>query len=356
MSERSHHNKAEFDLSGGARLDLAAWTAGHGQAAFSSLGRLAHRPIASAVTTLVIAVALALPLVLYIMLDNAYRAMRVVDRSAQLTVFLRHDLDEKHTASVASTLREWGAVGHARIVPRSEALAEYQRITGFDDVLAVFEGRNPLPDSIVVTPRGGEPGRAALIALRDRMLALTEVDSVQLDLEWVDRLAAIIETLRRVVQVLFAMLGLGILLIVGNTIRLGIESRREEIGIIRLFGATDAFVRRPFLYTGLWYGLTGGGGRGRDGRRRDPAGGGSGRASGDVVLERLRADRPAVVERARGHRRRRVPRPRWSLARGLPGTRRGVRLAVIRLADDFFLVWHSKISSANIACHRRRKQ
>ena len=258
MSERSHRDRAEFDLSGGARFTLAAWTAGHGQAAFSSLGRLARRPIASVVTTLVIAVALSLPLALYIMLDNAHRAMRVVDRSAQLTVFLRHDLDEKRTASVASALREWDAVERARIVSRSEALAEYQRMTGFDDVLTVFEGRNPLPDSIVVTPRGGEPDRAALIALRDRMLALAEVDSVQLDLEWVDRLAAIIETLRRVVQVLFAMLGLGILLIVGNTIRLGIESRREEIGIVRLFGATNAFVRRPFLYTGLWYGLTGG--------------------------------------------------------------------------------------------------
>ena len=82
---------------------------------------------------------------------------------------------------------------------------------------------------------------------------------MELDLVWVDRLAAILETLHRIVQVLFAMLGLGVLLIVGNTIRLGIESRREEIGIIRLFGATDAFIRRPFLYTGLWYGLTAGG-------------------------------------------------------------------------------------------------
>ena len=91
------------------------------------------------------------------------------------------------------------------------------------------------------------------------MAAQTEVDSVQLDLVWVDRLAAIVETLHRIVQVLFAMLGLGILLIVGNTIRLGIESRREEIGIIRLFGATDAFIRRPFLYVGLWYGLMAGG-------------------------------------------------------------------------------------------------
>ena len=205
------------------------------------------------------AVALSLPSALYIMLDNAHRAMGGLDRNAQLTVFLRHDLDESQTASVATSLRQWETVGQVRIVTRSEALAEYQQMTGFDDVEAIFEGENPLPDLIVVTPHIGKPDRAALAALRDRLSARAEVDSVEIDLVWVDRLGAIIETLQRITLVLSLMLGLGILLISGNTIRLGIESRREEIGIIRLFGATDAFIRRPFLYTGLWYGLSAGG-------------------------------------------------------------------------------------------------
>ena len=233
--------------------------AGHGQSAIASLGRLMRRPIATSVTVLAAAVALSLPFALYIMLDNAHRAMGGLDRNAQLTAFLRHDLDESQTASIATTLRQWDAVRHVRVVTRAEALAEYQRMTGFDDVKAIFEGENPLPDLIVVTPRLGKPDRAALVALRDRLSAQGEVDSVEIDLVWVDRLAAIIETLRRITQILFVMLGLGILLISGNTIRLGIESRREEIGIVRLFGATDAFIRRPFLYTGLWHGLTAGG-------------------------------------------------------------------------------------------------
>lgn len=233
--------------------------AGHGRSAVSSLGRLIRRPIATSVTVLAAAVALSFPFALYIMLDNAHRALGGLDRNAQFTVFLRHDLDESQTALVAATLRRWDAVRHARVVTRAEALAEYQRMTGFDDVQALFEGENPLPDLIVVTPRIGTPDRAALAALRDRLSAQSEVDSVQIDLVWVDRLAAIVETLRRIIQVLFVMLGLGILLVTGNTIRLGIESRREEIGITRLFGATDAFIRRPFLYTGLWYGLTAGG-------------------------------------------------------------------------------------------------
>lgn len=248
-----------FDLSPGTTFALSAWMAGHGQSAVSSLGRLMRRPIATSVTVLAAAVALSFPFALYVMLDNAHRAMGGLDRNAQLTVFLRHDLDESQTASVTATLRQWDAVRHVRVVTRAEALAEYQRMTGFDDVQALFEGENPLPDLIVVTPRIGTPDREALVALRDRLSAQSEVDSVEIDLVWVDRLAAIIETLRRITQVLFVMLGLGILLISGNTIRIGIESRREEIGIIRLFGATDAFIRRPFLYTGLWYGLTSGG-------------------------------------------------------------------------------------------------
>ena len=231
----------------------------HGQAALSSLGRLIRRPVATLVTVLAIAVALSLPLVLYIMLENAHRAMGGLEGTAQLTAFLHHELDETEAESIASTLRQWDSVRHVQTVSRAEALAEYRRMTGIDDVEAIFEGRNPLPDLIVITPREGMADRASLAALRDRVASRTEVDSVAIDLVWVDRLAAIIETLRRIVEVLFVMLALGILLIVGNTIRLGIESQREEIGIIRLFGATNAFIRRPFLYIGLWLGLIAGG-------------------------------------------------------------------------------------------------
>ena len=259
MSKRLHRRRGEFVLRAGTSFNPAVWMAVHGHSALSSLGRLMRQPLASSVTVLAIAVALSLPFALYIMLDNAIRAMGGLDRKAQLTAFLSHDLNETETESIASALRQWGAIKHVRVVSRAEALAEYQQMTGFGDVEAIFEGQNPLPNLIVITPRGGRPDRDALIALRDRVSAQTEVDSVQLDLIWVDRLAAIVEALRRIVQVLFAMLGLGVLLIVGNTIRLGIESRREEIGIIRLFGATDAFIRRPFLYAGFWYGVTAGG-------------------------------------------------------------------------------------------------
>lgn len=258
-SSKPSRRRAEFDLTAGRAFSLSAWLALHVHCALSSLGRLATQPVATVVTVLAIAVALSLPLVLYIALDNAFRAVGGIERNAQITAFLRHDLDDSQTAAVASILGGWDAVKHADVISRDEALAEYQQMTGFGEIRDIFEGRNPMPNLIVITPRGGRSDRAELVALRDRVAAQTEVESVQLDLLWVDRLAAIVDTLRRIVQVLFAMLGLGILLIVGNTIRLGVESQREEIGIVRLFGATDAFIRRPFLYVGLWYGLSAGG-------------------------------------------------------------------------------------------------
>ncbi len=257
-SKRSHQRRGEFVLSSGTGFSPAAWLSGHAQSAVSSFGRLIRRPVATVVTVLAIAVALSLPFALYVILDNAQRAVGGLDRSAQLTAFLRHDLGDAQTAAIAATVAHWASVKHVRVVTRAEALSEYEQMTGFGDVRDIFEGQNPLPDLIVVTARDDHSNRADLVALRNRISARAEVDAVGLDLMWVDRLAAILETLRRIVEVLFAMLALGILLIVGNTIRLSIESRREEIAIVRLFGATDAFIRRPFLYSGLWHGLSAG--------------------------------------------------------------------------------------------------
>lgn len=259
MSRRSHRRKGELELSLGTNFTLSAWASVHAQSALSSLGRLIRRPVATVVTVLAMGVALSLPFALYVIVDNADRALGGLGRDARLTAFLQHDLGDTRTASVASDLRQWDVVKQVRIVSRAEALDEYQKMTGFDDVRAIFEGDNPLPNLLIITARESGSNRSGLVALKERVSARAEVDSVELDLVWVDRLTAILDALHRIVQVLFAMLGLGVLLIVGNTIRLDIENRREEIGIVRLFGATDAFIRRPFLYSGLWYGFAAGG-------------------------------------------------------------------------------------------------
>ena len=285
MNKRSHRRKGAFDLSYRRTFTIAAWISGHAQSALSSLGRLMRRPVGTVVTVLAIAVALSLPFALYVILDNAHRAVGGLDRSAHLTAFLRHDLDEARAVSVASAIRQWDEVKHVRVVTRTEALSEYQQMSGFDDVRAIFEGQNPLPELIVITARDDRSNRAALVSLRNRVSAWNEVDAVELDLVWVDRLAAILETLRRIVEVLFALLGLGILLIVGNTIRLSIESRREEIGIIRLFGGDRCIcpptlsVHRIVVWPHRRRGCV------RTGRHGDPARGRTGGTPGSALLE-----------------------------------------------------------------------
>jgi cell division transport system permease protein len=148
-------------------------------------------------------------------------------------------------------------VGTTRVIGRQEALAEFRRLSGFGEALDLL-GENPLPVVLLLQPsqRASTPEGAA--ALADRLGKLPEVDMAQLDLEWVRRLHAMTRTAERGIWVLVTLLSLAVLLIVGNTIRLEINNRRQEIEITKLVGATNAFIRRPFLYDGLWYGILGG--------------------------------------------------------------------------------------------------
>jgi cell division transport system permease protein len=131
-------------------------------------------------------------------------------------------------------------------------------MSGYDDVLDAFEGANPLPAVLSVDPAVRYEDPAAVEALTASLERLPEVSTAQFDLRWLRRLEGIVEIVRRGVYLLTALLALGVVLIVSNTVRLGIENRREEIEIAGLFGATDAFIRRPFLYGGLLFGLSGG--------------------------------------------------------------------------------------------------
>lgn len=134
-------------------------------------------------------------------------------------------------------------------------MADFQQALGLSDALDGLDD-NPLPASIVVTPTSVAP--EAMQALSQRLGALSGVDEVRLDLAWIERLRHLAELGQRVTLALGALFGLGVLLVVGNTIRLAVESRRREIEVVMLIGATHAFVRRPFLYSGAWYGLGGG--------------------------------------------------------------------------------------------------
>lgn len=239
------------------RARLHSWLAHHRQTALDSLQRLLATPSASAMTWLVIGIALALPAALFVALQNLEDVSRGWDGAAQMSLFMEPFVSDAEGQALAERLVQRPDVLATRFITAEQALAEFRALSGLGEVLDGLED-NPLPAVIGVRPREEGTDVAMIEQLFDELNALPEVNQAVLDLAWVQRLYSLMELGRRLTLTLALLLSLGVLLIIGNTIRLSIESRREEVLIVKLVGGTDAFVRRPFLYTGLWYGLGGG--------------------------------------------------------------------------------------------------
>jgi len=229
----------------------------HLSMAIQSLGRLVRSPFATLMTTAVIGIALALPTGLHVLLDNLQRAGGDFNGAAQISLFLKPHVDEDRALALADRLRQRPDIATVQYISPDQALEEFQSQSGFGEVLQHLS-QNPLPGVLVLQPvlSQEDPGVAARIVAG--LKQLPEVDVAQLDMQWLQRLFAILNTVQRGVLIIAVLLGVAVLLIVGNTIRLSIENRRDEIVITKLIGATNAFIRRPFLYYGIWYGLFGG--------------------------------------------------------------------------------------------------
>ena len=233
-----------------------AWLRHHRLSAADSLFRVLDNPFSSVLTWLVIGIALALPVGLNVGLDNVSRLGASWDSPAQISLFLQEDISSEQSRELAAELDARGDVAVAHFVSRDEALEEFSALSGFADVLASLD-ENPLPNLILVSPADSAAETAAT-RLRENLQSHPGVAQAVLDMAWLQRLNSLMELSRRLVLAVGALLVLGVVLILGNTIRLAIESRREEIVIVKLVGGSNAFVRRPFLYTGLWYGVGGG--------------------------------------------------------------------------------------------------
>lgn len=232
-----------------------SWRLHHRDSAKDALKRLRQSPFSSLMTILVIAIALALPTGLSLLLDNARGLTNSWDGNAHISVFLHQDVDETQQRALAQRWLSKGNVNQTEVITREQALAEYKALSGFGDALDALPD-NPLPPVITVFPKDSSP--LALEQLSKQLAQSDNVDLVQLDIEWIRRLHAMIELGERVISSLALALALAVVLVVINTIRLAIESRRDEIVIIKIVGGTDGFVRRPFLYTGFWFGFFGG--------------------------------------------------------------------------------------------------
>jgi cell division transport system permease protein len=229
----------------------------HAQALLGSLGRLARQPFATLLTVVVIGIALALPAALYLAVSNMRVATAGLDETVQLSAYLAMGTTEQEARKTTEAIAEQRGVAGTELVSPDEGLAEFRKHSGIGEALEALPD-NPLPWLVTVRPAPPRDTAEAVDALAAEIRKLDGVDLVEADTAWVRRLHAIEDALQQLVLLVGAVLAAGVLAVVGNTIRLEIDGRRAEIEVTKLVGASNAFVRRPFLYSGLWQGLAGG--------------------------------------------------------------------------------------------------
>ncbi len=229
----------------------------HLQVMLFSLGRLWRQPVASLMTITVIGIALSLPAGLYVLLQNVNSISDQWDGASQITLFLQKNTSDKQASQLNNELQAWPEISNSSYQTAEQSLAEFRQISGLGTVLDSL-AENPLPAIIIITPQDEKLSTEAIEDLLTRFKKLAQVEQVQLDMEWLQRLRSISAMVQRGITILGILLSLSVLLVIGNTIRLAILNRQSEIRVMKLVGATNAFIRRPFLYTGFWYGTLGG--------------------------------------------------------------------------------------------------
>jgi cell division transport system permease protein len=226
----------------------------HVHTLLSSLQRLRETPFSTSMTVVVIAIALAFPTGFYVLVKNIQEVSGELTTNNQISLFLKPDISNEAGARIAEQLKKNPKVQDVKLVDKEVGLKEFQTYSGFGDALDALEF-NPLPVVIQVLPDESLDQPAKLGLLLKELETLPEADFAQLDMEWVERLHTISDIAERVVLLLGGLLGIGVIFIVGNTIRLELQNRRDEVVVTKLVGGTDAFIRRPFLYCGFWYGF-----------------------------------------------------------------------------------------------------
>ena len=235
---------------------VAAWAARHASTAAAAFGRLASQPFSSLMTILVIGVTLALPAAMHLVIKNAQSISASWDNALDFSVYLKAETPLDDAQRLADIISQRADVAQVTLVSAEDALLDFREHSGFGEALDHLTV-NPLPHTLVVRPSNAHT-ELSMGLMNAALGKLHEADFVQVDTEWVQRFHAMLDIMQRAIAMGAGLLGAAIIVIIGNTIRLDIQSRREEIEVTKLIGASNAFVRRPFLYSGLWYGLGGG--------------------------------------------------------------------------------------------------
>ena len=220
-----------------------------------ALTRITEQPLGNLMTIVVIGIALALPAGLRVMVSNISTMSDSWDAAADFTIYLEMTVDETRANELARNIEQRTDVRRAILIDRAQALVEFQNYSGFGEALETLQV-NPLPHALIISPTGGSTSDVSELAMA--LEGMEETALVQLDTAWVKRLRSILELALRVVDIVTVLLGFGVIIVIGNTIRLEINNRQDEIEIIKLVGGSNGYVRRPFLYSGFWYGFGGG--------------------------------------------------------------------------------------------------
>jgi len=222
-----------------------------------SLGEMWRTTTASMMTIAVLGLSLTLPTTLYLVVKNVQQVSSGFENASEISLFVKQGLSDKETQSLVKRIKLYPEVSEVAYISNKTALEEFKQVSGFGQALDYLDS-NPLPSVISVTPtkRHAKPdtARQLLAKLEDER----EIDFGKLDIEWLERLNALLSLLRESVITIAFLLLTSVILIIGNTIRLSIMDKKEEIQIMKLVGATNHFIQTPFLWTGIWYGIIGG--------------------------------------------------------------------------------------------------
>lgn len=235
---------------------LSSWLANHVWALVSTLGTLYRTPVSTLMTTVVIGIALALPAGLYIVLQNIQYLSSSWDKGTQVSLFLHQDVKQKDAQLLATQLRKHAEIENVEYISADAALDEFRKKSGFDQALEMLD-ENPLPTVLVIKMDKATPSKTEVAELLNELQGIDQVDFAQLDMQWLEKLNGLIDIGHRSILIVALSLGVAIFVIVSNTIRLTIQNRQQEIEVTKLIGGTDAFIQRPFLYAGMWYGVIG---------------------------------------------------------------------------------------------------
>ncbi|BAJ00186.1 permease-like cell division protein FtsX [Shewanella violacea] len=253
MSKKPKLTRSKLPISG----RIVMFFIRHIQHAMGSMGELWRNPISSIMTMAVLGVSLSLPAALQVLVKNAETITQSWNSAAEISLFVNDARSERTIQSLIARIKVYPEVSEVNYINRDQALEEFRSLSGFGEALSYLD-TNPLPAVVTVTPSLRYSSPAGARELLKKLEHEPEVSFGRLDIEWLERLQAVVKLLERTVLAIAALLVLAVVLVIGNTIRLAIMNRRDEIEVMKLVGATEAFIQRPFLYTGIWYGVIGG--------------------------------------------------------------------------------------------------